>query len=58
MISLALVMTALIMFVPTLQELFKIQAPDIKGFIAAVAGASSLLALFELAKHVTQTKTS
>lgn len=56
MISLALIMTALILFVPTLQELFKVQAPDIKGFIAPVAGAASLLALFELAKYVTQTK--
>jgi Ca2+-transporting ATPase len=56
MISFALIMTALILFVPTLQELFKVQAPNVKGFIAPIVGATSLLALFELAKFITQTK--
>jgi hypothetical protein len=36
--------------------LFKVQAPDKKGFIAPVIGAASLLAMFEFAKYVTKTK--
>jgi magnesium-transporting ATPase (P-type) len=37
-ISLALILNALILFIPILQELFKVQAPDVKGFIASVLG--------------------
>jgi Ca2+-transporting ATPase len=52
-ISLALTLTSLILFVPVLQELFKVQAPDIKGFIAPVIGAAAILTFFELTKQIT-----
>ncbi len=52
-ISLALILNALILFIPILQELFKVQAPDVKGFIAPVLGALSILAMFELTKQIT-----
>jgi Ca2+-transporting ATPase len=51
-ISLALILTSLILFMPVLQELFKVQAPDVKGFIAPVIGAASILAFFELTKQI------
>jgi Ca2+-transporting ATPase len=52
-ISLALILNALILFIPILQELFKVQTPDVKGFIAPVIGALSILAMFELTKLIT-----
>lgn len=56
MISAALVITGMILFVPALQELFKVEAPDFNGFIAPLTGALILLVLFESAKYITQTK--
>lgn len=56
MISAALVITGMILFVPALQELFKVEAPDFNGFIAPITGALLLLVLFESVKYITKTK--